>query len=169
MVTIRLFLATGFLLCSTAVAGDNEFTRPSLKGIQGVHVVVENLDPTEEEAGLTVADLQTDVELKLRLAGIPVLSKQEMVAVPGMPDLYVTVNVNSSTTRDLWPYAIEIQFQQNVTLVRNPQTLILGATTWSTGAATGSVLKQNVRRLREELKDLVDKFVNAYLAVNPKK
>jgi hypothetical protein len=166
---IRFFLAVALPPCllSRAVAADDEIARASLKGLHGVQVLVERLDPLVE-AGLTTGDIQTDVELKLRLAGIPVLSKQEMLATPGQPYLYVNVNVNSSATRDLWPDHIEIQLNQNVTLARSPEPLVVGATTWSTGSV-GAVFKQNLRSLRDGVKDQVDRFINAYLAVNPKK
>ena len=54
-------------------AVDSEQSRASMRGIEGVGVVVESLDPEVERAGLTKHQLQTDVELQLRKAGIRVL------------------------------------------------------------------------------------------------
>jgi hypothetical protein len=45
---------------------------------------------------------------------------------------------------------------------------ISGATTWSV-TAVGTVGRENLRNIRDFIKDDVDKFVNAYLSVNPKK
>jgi len=40
--------------------------------------------------------------------------------------------------------------------------------TWTTGL-TGTTGNLNIRGVRDHIKDLVDQFINAYLAVNPKK
>jgi len=74
-------------------AGDSELDRATLRGLQGVDVIVENLTPEVERAGLTRQQLQTDVELRLRKAGIPLLTSAERVKVPGKPFLGVHVHV----------------------------------------------------------------------------
>ena len=51
------------------MAGD-EPENKSLQGLQGVYIIVERLDSDAEQAGIHESDIQTDVELKLRLAGI---------------------------------------------------------------------------------------------------
>jgi hypothetical protein len=162
-----LLLAVVLSLCpaSTAVAGDNDVTRSSLKGLQGVNVLIEELKPTVERAGLTEADIRTDVELKLRLAGITVLSDKQSLAAPGSPYLYVNVQVLDSDD-SLWPCSISVALEQSVTLRRNPQIGVV-AVTWSV-TSVGSVGRLNVRGLRDSVKEGVDKFINAYLAANPK-
>jgi hypothetical protein len=120
--TMRLYPACIVLvlvLCSISPA-DNEDSRASLKGLPGFSVLVEELSPEVEQAGLKVADIQTDVELKLRLAGIPVLSQAQMLLAPGQPYLYILVIVAARTTTDLWPLGIELQLRQNVHLVPEP-------------------------------------------------
>src|SRR5437879_13447851 len=66
-------------------ARDTEYTRATLRGLEGVWVVVEGLGPDVEQAGLTKQQLQTDVELWLRKAGIPVLTEKVVLEVPGAP------------------------------------------------------------------------------------
>ena len=63
-----------FLLvaASAATAGDDEFSRRSLKGLAGVYVMVEPLGAEAERDGLNKTSVQTDAELKLREAGITV-------------------------------------------------------------------------------------------------
>jgi hypothetical protein len=158
------------LLCSisTALAVDNEDSRASLKGLPGVSVLVEELKPEVEQAGLRAAEIQTDVELRLRLAGIPVLSQAQMFLTPGQPFLYISVIVATRTTTDLWPVSVELQLRQNVQLERSPATKV-EASTWDYTFAS-SVGRLNLRSIRDgSIKDEVDKFINAYLAVNPKK
>jgi hypothetical protein len=56
---------------------DDEYSRESLRGLRGVHVIVEVLRPAVKKGGLTEAMIRTDTELKLRLAGIRVLTQDE--------------------------------------------------------------------------------------------
>src|ERR1017187_384283 len=77
----KLILRAGILLLATTVgvtlrAQDSD--TQTLKGIQGLGVVVEDINSEAERAGLHRTDIQTDVELKLRLAGIKVLSDEAM-------------------------------------------------------------------------------------------
>ena len=69
--SMRLILVL-LLLASTGAQGlDNENTRATLRGLNGVQVVVEDMmKPDIERDGLTRQQLQTDVELRLRKAGI---------------------------------------------------------------------------------------------------
>ena len=49
----------------------------SLKGLKGVEVLVEELNADLENLSLTMIQVQSKVEAKLRKAGVPVLSKEE--------------------------------------------------------------------------------------------
>jgi hypothetical protein len=71
----RIFLALALAAPALSFASDDEYTRESLRGLHGVYVLVEDLRPEVEQAGLTVAMIRTDAELKLRLAGIRVLTQ----------------------------------------------------------------------------------------------
>jgi hypothetical protein len=66
----------------------------------------------------------------------------------------------------VWPYSLDVEVIQAAALTRDPSITVLLATTWSV-SAFGYTSKPNVRNLREDIKDEVDKFINAYLAVNP--
>ena len=62
---------------------------------------------------------------------------------------------------------IEVEFNQSVSLKRNPKILI-SATTWDSekiGYAGDSLF---VSGTRERISDLVDEFINDYLAANTK-
>jgi hypothetical protein len=156
-----------FLLSTPlAHALDTEITRRSLRGLKGVEVTIENLPPDVEQNGLTVSVIRTDVELKLRQAGIPVLP-----ASPGTATPYLYVNVSATLDRDrgIWAFVIRAELKQDAVSVRDPSVLLPGVTTWDVGTV-GGVTKQSFRTLmRDDVKDLVDQFLNAYLSVNPKK
>ncbi len=68
-----VLLGSSLLLFSLpAFATDGPYDRASLKGVKAVSVVVEHLAPDVEKAGITSSQVQTDVELRLRQAGLPV-------------------------------------------------------------------------------------------------
>jgi hypothetical protein len=73
---VRLLVVALVVMVGVATAGDNELTRRSLKGLKWVFVAVEGLEAEVEQNGLTKIAIQTDVELKLRQAGICVLGNE---------------------------------------------------------------------------------------------
>jgi len=151
------------LFCGNAIARDTELTRPTLKGLKGVYGLVESFDEDIVKDGLTVKTIKTDVELKLRLAGIPVLSLDEFVTTVGSADLYVNASVLKYGQRG-YIYSVEVAVLQGVSLLRSPGIKTL-AETWSVNMfGTAPDLKD----VRESIKDQVDQFINAYLSVNPK-
>ena len=139
----------------------------TLRGLQGIGVLVEQLPPEAENKGLKKDQIQTEVESKLRKAGIKVLTKEECGKTPGEPYLYINLNINlAKTESDIYPYTIDVMLIQKVSLLRDPQ-INSYATTWSTGGI-GSIDKQILGQLRESVLEVVNLFVNAYLTENPK-
>src|ERR1051325_9720100 len=85
VVIFALLLCAGFCFGQTArkpasaPIASSYVTDPRelLRGLQGVYVEIESLDPDAEKDGLTKDRLQTDVELRLRQADIQVLTKKQ--------------------------------------------------------------------------------------------
>jgi hypothetical protein len=156
------------ILCvvpSWAVNGKSN--RATLRGLKGIGVLVEQLPPEVEKGGLSKDQLQKDVETKLRAAGIKVLTKEECAKTPGEPNLYINVNVNiAKTESDIYPYSLDLLFIQKVSLLRD-QKITSHAVTWST-AGVGSITKTMVSQLRESVGEILDIFIKAYRAENPK-
>jgi len=153
-----------FLLDCSVFALDNKVTRETLRGLQGVKVVVEPLKWLIEQDGLTTKQLRKDTELKLRLAGIRAVSSEESPALPGNPSLYVNANVLKHKALNRYIFNIMVELSQDVSLNRTPKVKATAAT-WSV-SVTG--FTADVSTVRDQLKELVDAFVNAYLSVNPK-
>ncbi len=136
--------------------------RESLRGLDGVYVLVEDLNDDTKRAGLTVAQIKTDVELKLRKVGIRITTKEERLTEEGSPHLYVNVNVVGS--QQYYAYNISISLKQSVYLQWN--FLLIRVPTWTTGGA-GKASSRSIREdARKNLGDFVDRFINDYLAVN---
>jgi len=151
----------------SALAIDAVSNRATLRGLQGVGVLVEKLPTEVESQGLNRDQLQKEVESRLQKEGIKVLTKEEAFNTPGEPFLYININVNiAKTESDIYPYGIDMLLIQRVSLLRDPK-LASYAITWSTGGV-GSIAKPILSQLRESVQAMVDVFIKAYLAENPK-
>lgn len=134
----------------------------ALVGLKGVQVGVSKIDPQAERLGLTEKQIQTDVELKLRKAGVKVLTNEDISEAPGHPLLWVYVGTNIN--QGLVGYSIRVYLIELVTLARGFQTT---GTIWNDSA--GGVRTINASEIRKIVGDLVDGFINDYLAANPNK
>ncbi len=140
--------------------------KETLRGIEGVGVLVEHLEPGIKQLGLTRKILQTDVELKLRLAGVKVLSLEESFKTLRGAILYLYINTIPIRSDVIFIYNASLHLKQFVNL-RTKEDTSTYAVTWaesSTGYAGKEVIKEVLRRIT---KDKVDMFLNDYLAVNP--
>ena len=105
----------------TATASERE----TLRGLVGVKVIIGELSELAKQFGFTKTQIQTDVELWLRQAGIKVLTEKEMFNAPGMPSLRVNLSTFSLTALDvddvLRVYAsiLMVGLEQSIYLKRN--------------------------------------------------
>jgi hypothetical protein len=140
----------------------NPYQIPTLKGINTIFVDVEDLSESAKTLNLTKEAIQTDVELKLRLAGMRVVTLEQGVKLPGSPYLYINVIVSENSKAA----SISVDLVQDAILVRDGQ-FATGVTTWNTGALITN--PADAQDIRNAIKDYVDKFLNDWLSVNPKK
>jgi hypothetical protein len=158
----------GLLLASVSpvAAIDAKSNRATLRGLKSLGVLIEHLPPEIEKEGLSRDQLRASVELKLRKAGMRVLTREESFGTAGEPHLYININVNvAKTESDIYPYSIDLLLIQRISLVRDPNITTYGVT-WSTGGV-GSIGKTIVRELGESVEGMVDVFLKAYLEENP--
>ncbi len=166
----RWVMALICVAASTAIA-DDEIERKTLVGLGGVQVAIGEIGPEAERKGFARSTIQTDVELRLRQAGIPVLSKAQSTATPGSPLLSVVVGVDvpdSRSSSGLCAWAVQVQLYQEVTLGRD-RGVATSAPTWEGTRGFGTVGEKRLSDLRGVVRDKVDEFINAYLAANPKR
>ncbi len=148
-------------MATTIRAGDTEI--PLLRGLKEVFVEVEDLDFKLEREGLTTDHLRTDAVNKLKMAGIKVQSEKESMTTPGSPHLHIMVKVLGTATGNYAAH-IRVELREAVSLVRHPGMEVF-TSTWTTGKFGVTHSLSDVRRQEQEL---IDKFVNEYLAANPK-
>jgi hypothetical protein len=160
--SLSLFALPGF-------AEDSEVSRATLAGIQGLSVVVEEVQPNVQryaaKFGLNGAQIRRDVEQKLRESGLRVVEGNDWLAIPGRPALYV--NINTHETEKYWyAYDIRMELRQLAVLEANPQVKTLAAT-WSI-SITGLANIGNLNLIRQDVGVLAGRFVQAYKMVNKK-
>ena len=159
---VRQSLALGIalpLLAAPAWGQDGTAQSATLKGVTLVEVVVEAMDPVAEQDGLTRAQLQTEVEVRLRQAGIP-------VGPTLTGHLHVNVDTLKSDHGQTYAYNVSVQYVQQVVLARDPKAPTF-ATTWDTGGV-GMIVASRLPEVRQDVANYVDQFIKAYLEQNPK-
>ncbi len=157
-------------LCLAVVASAESWQVESLKGITDVSVQVADLTADDRQYGLSRDQLETDLELKLRLAGIRVVSGD-------------TATAGSFHLRaHLWPITTEntgrliavmtwwrLEFRQSVHLARRPEVVIPQVATWSDSQVWYSSSRLfTPDKIRKAIRDATDKFINLYLEANPR-
>ena len=154
------------LIClDLSVAQTRDQQRDSLRGLQGVEVVIESLRPDAQADGLSQEAIRTAVELILRSKGIRVLTRSESLSTPATPYLYVKVSTYNHSS-DLYAYAVTVDVMQKVSLAQRPQQM-MSATTWEKGAV-GTTGHSNIRMVIDSVESKVKEFANDFLAANPR-
>jgi hypothetical protein len=151
------------LIGGIAYAGDTQPERNSLRGLKGIYVLVEHLNKDLIKDGLNTDTIKTDVEQKLRLAGIGILSRDDFFKELGYPYLYIDANA-LKLQRGGYVYNIDVALMQAVILERF--FVRLQAQTWSREDLGAT---PRLDTIRDSIEILVDQFINAYLSANPKK
>ncbi len=164
---VLFFAAVAFLAISPAQAYDDSTERATLKGLSILNVAVLLHNQVEAENPGLRSQIQTDVESRLRKAGIRVDHSASAV---------LSVKILSYR---IWPNApdqpalalrCDIELFQRAILERDPR-ISTSAITWAVGwAGVVPDLRNpdNIRFLQDTLAGMVDMFVSAYLEQNPK-
>jgi hypothetical protein len=84
--------------------------------------------------------------------------------MPGKPYLYVNVNVMPDF-EGLVVFSIIVELNQKAALQTDGSLVTVA--TWSAGQV-GAVGRRRLDSVRDVVRDLVDKFINAYLSVHPR-
>lgn len=167
---VLLLLACGV----NGVAGDAE----SLKGISGIWVLVENLDPDLLKAGLTKGELRADIEDRLRESGIAVKPPSASGSGPFLYLELTDISVPAGGKRKSKPNAksngrhegtalyVRLELQQAVALKRAPASSLL-SDTWRQSMIGYAEPSRAGGTARGWVKELTDRFIKSYLMANP--
>ena len=151
------------LIAGGAVAlADGVVPHDSLEGLTAVVVVVVAFTDDEHRAGFTEETFKAAAERKLRLAGIEVLTDEEIHETPGKPYFYVHVHSLATEKESDAPFLISLKLSQVVRLERN------GASTFASTWNLEWVDKGVAEFVLMQFNHAMDKFLNDWLTVNPK-
>jgi hypothetical protein len=165
----RIWLLAGLLVAlTTDVYGQGIAARnraETLTGLNGVHVIVEDLSEIGIQSGLTAPAIKSAVEAKLAAKGIPVLGLGELTMDPRGPTLLVKVDLDLS--EPVYFYNIQVQFFQNVSLATGGDVLAssASASTWQS-SEFGRIGTFRIGTLPQEIGRLVEAFAQDYLKHN---
>ncbi len=149
-----------------ARALDTPNERVTLAGLTGVHVVVDEVGPEAERAGLTRAELQVDLEGRLRRAGLRVFTPAEALASAGRPTVHLRVALfRTREAPDLYVYSVDLTLRQQIRLVRD-RAIESFAVTWSDTREVGAVPAGRLSGVRDVVRAKVDQFARAWETVN---
>ena len=165
---LRVLMLLGLTLCGPTVGF--AFTadkRDTLRGLREVSVLVEFLPDDVEREGLSREHLAHDIEIRLRQAGLRVLTISEIANSPGAPYLYVAIYPVTGSSVNVNAYAIGLTLKQLVQLSRNPTTELF-ATTWEGPAPPSSLSAPRLLDIRSRILGVLERFIIDYQAVNPK-
>ena len=165
---LRVLILLGLTLCWPTVGFS--FTsdkRDTLRGLKEISVLVEYLPDDVEREGLNREHLQRDIEVRLRQAGLHVLTISEVANSPGAPYLYVAVYPITGLSVTVNTYAVALTLKQLVQLSRNPNTELF-ATTWEGPIHFSSLSDSRVLDIRSRIFESVGRFIVDYRDVNSK-
>ena len=173
MRTATALLLAAILLCSAtanpAHAADSPHDRSTLRGITAVFVDVQQLDNAGLLAGLNQADIRSEMEAKIRLAGLRVLAgPQEDVPPQERGVLQVNVSIVPVPKQDgVYAWSVFLGMLQGAVLIRDMKTVVAAPTWWVIRTGVG-----DVPHVKTAIGETGDRFVTAVRAVEaaePKK
>lgn len=148
-------------------AQDSRWNRYTLEDLGGVFVRVES-DDACTAAGVTPEAYEADVSLKLIEAEVGVLTMDEMLQHPAMPELRITLNcaAGSNGASGAVAYSVALRVQQSAQMLRNTQITLPEAVTWfrtDVGMSSGNMAADAVG---ETLMAGIEAFAEAWTAAN---
>jgi hypothetical protein len=162
-----LYLLAAVALMHATAFAQTQTQKKSLAGIPSVTVIVEPLSAQVPELGVTESQIKNDIELILRRNGIRVISNEECSAIVGCANFYLNLNITEvSSMKDFFSFAVDLEVEQFVSLARKPDMMLM-AVTYSIGFK-GTAGRNQLKNLRESIKDKTETFANHYLEMNPK-
>ncbi len=144
------------VLGAAAGLAQSDDEREYLTDLREVNVLVEDLPPEIEAAGLTRDGIEAAVEERLRERRVP-LGRSRLAG-----DLYVRIGTHRGST-GLYAYFARVSLQQLVTIEGNRQRAFVD--TWDL-ESLGMVGEGNLPQVEQVVLQIVDVFIDDYFAVN---
>ena len=159
----RCVAVAALLVPVAATAQDTTWNRYTLDGLPGVHVRAEtNLGC--EGAGVSAESILADAVAVLEGAEVPLLTREEMLANPGLPELRVTFECGGGVA-GVVGYSVSVRVQQATQMIRDTQITLSEAVTWWASevgvAEAGSVAEALKAVMEGKLEEFAEAFNEA--------
>jgi hypothetical protein len=160
-----VILLSAILPLEAGYGYDDQTARDTLRGISAITVFVTYGGRTDSEpSGLSKDQVKNNVELRLREAGIRVVDPKEAVRLKHV-SAELLVSINCMDYQSIYACYLETQLVQAVHVEKNDQ--FTATPTWSVKRFV-LLGTERIRAIHDYTKDMVDQFLNAYVAVNPR-
>ena len=156
--TVSVLLPTG------TKAQDTDWNRYTLRDLGGVFVRIEANDVCEG-AGLAASAFEASTSLLLIEAEVGVLTREEMLENPAMPELRVSLDCASGPGGSM-AYSVGLRVQQSAQMLRDTQITLAEAVTWYSSKIGLTEASDAAASLEEALRDELDVFAEAWAAAN---
>jgi len=160
---VLIFATTASASDKSARVGDSQ----TLAGLEGVHVAIGLQSEDVRVAGLSKERLQTALELRLRTAGIRLLTQEEMSARPEVPLLALNVHVIEASPPGAVAYTVDLEMCVQVKPKHGKLDEIRQAVIWRTDLL-GYKVETAADRITSYVREMADSFANDFLKANPK-
>lgn len=150
-----------------AEAQDTEWNRYTLEDLGGVFIEFESNDVCDA-AGVNAASYEADVSLKLMDSDIGVLTQDEMLAHPGLPELRISFDCATGYdgASGTIGYAVGLRVQQVAQMLRDTQITLPETVTWYATEVGVTSNDAAVDTVGASLMELIDGFAAAWQAVH---
>jgi hypothetical protein len=138
--------------------------RDALRGLPGVEVQVEAIQPEIARRGLSGSAIGSAVIRRLRDRRIPVYGSQRENPSPAKAYLYVHVNALELPGETAYAVALQLQVRQTVRSEAS-ESHIVDAVTWDAHDLF-RVPAERVESLQLEIQRFVDRFIDDWTAVH---
>jgi hypothetical protein len=135
-----------------------------LRGLEGISFDLRKLKPPPGHSSDFGRKLHKLFEQKLRQAGIPVLSEDELRRTPGQPVLSVFFSHNDFNGHCKYEYSVFASLSQTVLLSRDLRIKV-SAGVWS--FSTGSNAEDHRGTEADAILSVADRFIEDFRLVNP--
>ena len=160
LLLVLIFFSLFFVGCSikTSEPYQNNYEKSSAKmnGIKAVAVFVELAKPPGASQEMSRNQLQTDVETKIRQAGVNVVSQKTTSALPDVPLIYVDIKI--AKIDKMYAYNVDI-LCMNASQGRTMPAKLANCNLGTSG------LVAEIVQVRGKVADLVNLFIKDYLSV----
>ena len=156
---VRLFpLAAALALMAESTASAQMFVstgRDTLRGLPGLEVVVEELPPEVQRAGLATDAVRGDIQRRLASSGVTVYTTQQQNASPAKAYLYLHLNA-LELSGGVIAISVQVQLRQTVAS-KATSSNIVNAMTWDSHNVF-ALAGRDATPLSTALMEMVDGF-----------